>query len=555
MMISDWTQYKTIYDTVRVNKSYWPAIAAGPYFEWSMGQELRNAAQECPDKVALVDGQPDATKRRRWTYSQLLAEAEQCAYALLDKFKPGERVGIWASNRPEWIIAEYGCALAGLVIVTVNPGFKLSELEYEMRQADAVGLIMADENHGFGMLECAREVQSRVPTLRELIRFADWDKFINSGSKSVPLPDVQAFDPLFQLYTSGTTGEPKGAILHHMGMLNTEFHFGEFSGLGEDGVYVQGLPLFHIATGGLAVISCLTHRATLVILPDANAANFLDCIEKEGGTFLQIPPVVVNQMLALPGAKEKMKTIKAIGSMEYKRPTIDRIHQEVNPNIKIQTCFGQTEAHGLLVMSHADHTTEEMTINERAGKPFPYAELKVADPETGEILPLNEVGEICFRGFQNMLGYYNMPEQTEATLKADKWQHTGDLGSMDEEGWISVKGRLKDMVRRGSQNIYPREIEKILLEHPKVQNVIVLGMPHDELGEEVAAAVTPHSGDDMPTAQELFDFCKDRLTFYKCPRLWCITTSTLPYTLSGKAQKFVLRDVFLKGELDLERVG
>ena len=553
MQKSDWTQYKLIYDTIRVNKSYWPPIDFGPFYNWSVGQELLDAAAECPDKIALVDGVPDHTKRRRWTYAQLLADAEKVASALLDKFRPGERIGIWAANRPEWIIAEYGCALAGLVIIPLNPDYRERELEYEVQQSNAAGIICADEYQGFNMLDCALIVQKRIPSLREIIRFSEWNEFISSGSNSIPLPEVKPDDPLFQIYTSGTTGQPKGAILHHMGTLNTEFHFGEFCVLGEDGVFVQMLPLFLIATCGLAVFSCLTHRAQLVILPEDNIENLLDCIQQERGTMLQLPTVIINQILKIPGARDKMKTIRTIGSMEYKKTTIDQIHETIGENIAVLTGFGQTEAHGLLVMAHPNHSPEEMTKDSRAGKPFPRTEIAITDPLTHEILPLDTVGEISFRGFHNMLGYYNMPQQTAATIRPDGWQGTGDLGAMDEEGWISVKGRLKDMIRRGSQNIYPREVESLLLQHPKVENAIVLGMPSEEWGEEVTAVVTPVSIDDMPTALELYDFCHENMTYYKNPRLWCITTEALPHTPSGKAQKYGLRDAILAGDFTLER--
>lgn len=546
-------KHKDIYDTVRVTKSYWPGIISGKLYECSVGQVLRAAAQEVPDRIALVEGNPDPAKRRRWTYAQLLADAEKVASALLGKFKPGEHVAIWSNNSPEWVLLEYGCALAGLVLVTVNPAYKAREFEYVIKQSDAAGVFLADEYRGFNLLETAQKSKENLPALREIIRFSEFDSFMNSGSKSAAFPDVKPYDPFILMYTSGTTGAPKGALLHHMGMLNTDYYVGLFSRLGPDEAWVAPLPLFHISTCGLAVLGCLTHRAKLIIVPAPDIANILDCFDKEGGTYIQLPPVLLNAILSFPGrTKSQLRMLRTIGGMEFKAPTVELIYRELGSEIKYWICYGQTEAHGVLTEAHPDDSDEDIITT--AGRPFPWCELKIGDPETGEVLPLNTVGEIYYRGYQNMIGYYNMPEATAQTIEPDGWQHSGDIGTMDERGFVKVTGRLKDMIRRGGENIYPREIEGLLLEHPKVQNVVVLGMPSEQWGEEVAAVVTPHSTDDMPTPGELFEFCRANLTHFKTPRLWSITTRELPYTGAGKAQKFVIREIILNGEIEIERV-
>lgn len=548
-----WMEHKNIYDTVRVTKSYWPAIISGKFFECSIGQELRDAAQEVPDKIALVDGDPDPTKRRRWTFGQLLANAEKVASALLGKFKPGEHVAIWSNNSPEWILLYYGCALAGLVVVTVNPAYKAREVEYVLQQSDAVGVFLIDEYRGFNMLESAQQAKENLPALREIIRFAEFDAFMNSGSQSIALPDVKPRDPFIIMFTSGTTGQPKGALLHHMGLLNTDYYVGLFSRLGPEETWVAPLPLFHIATCGLAVLGCLTHRARLVIVPNPDIANILDCFDKEAGTYIQLPPVLLNAILAFPDrTKSQLRTLRIIGGMEFKAPTVELIYRELGSQIKYWICYGQTEAHGVLTETHPDDSDEDIITT--AGRPFPWCELKIVDSETGEIQPLNTVGEICYRGYLNMLGYYNKPEATAQTIEPDGWQHSGDIGTMDERGFVKVTGRLKDMIRRGGENIYPREVEGFLLEHPKIQNVVVLGMPSEQWGEEVAAVVTPHSAEDMPTPQELFEFCRANLTHFKVPRLWSVTTREMPYTGAGKAQKFVIRGFIQSGEIEIERV-
>lgn len=549
----DYREYISTYNNMQVTQSYWPSIKFGKLYDCSIGHELRTAAMEVPDRIALVEGHADGGKRRRWTYSELLAESERVASALLCRFQPGEHVALWSRNSAEWILMYYGCALAGLVVVTVNPAYKEQEFEYVMRQSDAVGLIMADEHRGFDMLAALQKIKPALPVLREVIRLANYEEFVSTGDPSIPFPNVDAQDPFIIMYTSGTTGVPKGALLYHSGLLNTNYYVGMFSQLGPNETWIAPLPLFHISTCGLAVLGCMTHRAKLVIMPVPDVVDILDCFEKEGGTYIQLPPVLLNSILSHPARTQShLKTLKTIGGMEFKPATVDLIYRELGTHIKYWICYGQTESHGVITETHPDDADNQ--ILNTAGRPFPWCELKIADRETGEILPLGEVGEVCFRGYQNMLGYYNMPEATAQTLESDGWQHSGDLGTMDERGFVKITGRLKDMIRRGGENIYPREVEGILLLHPKVQNAIVLGVPNEEWGEEVAAVITPHSAEESPTPKELFDFCRTKLSHFKVPRIWLVTLKDMPYTGAGKAQKFVIRDSILSGELVTERI-
>lgn len=542
-----YSDYKDIYDSVRVTKSIWPAIQLGKFFDNTIGDELRAAAKEFPDRTALVEGIPDSSKRRRWTYAQLLADAEKVASALLDKFEPGERVAIWSDNRPEWVILEYGCTLAGIIIVTLNIAYKAQEFEFAMKQSGVAGLFLTDEYRGFNLLETAQKAKENLPEFREIFRFAEFEAFMHSGRKSVTFPDIKPYDHLITMYTSGTTGVPKGAMIHHVGLMNAGYYFTEMGQL-EDGVYVSPLPLYHMGACGVAVMGCLTHRATLVITqPDP--ATILDCFEKEGGTFSLMPSILLDVVLAHPDrTKAQLQTLKNLCCMEMSPTMIERVKKELD-HVSLHNPFGQTESSGVMTLSHPGGSYETV------GPAFPGLSIKIVDPETGEIQPLNTSGEVLFRGYQNMIGYYNNPEANAKVFELDGWQHMGDICSMDEKGRLKVTGRMKEMIRRAGENIYPREIEGFLLKHPKVQNVIVLGVPSEQWGEEVAAVVTPYSFEDMPTPGELLEYCRANLAYFKAPRLYCFKAiGELPITLSGKFQKFIIRELFEKGEIQMERV-
>lgn len=542
-----YSDYKDIYDSVRVTKSIWPAIQVGKFLESTIGDELRAAAQEVPDRIALVEGISDSAKRRRWTYAQLLVDAEKVASALLDKFEPGERVAIWSDNRPEWVILEYGCALAGIIIVTVNIAYKAQEFEFVMQQSGVAGVFLTDEYRGFNLLETAQQAKENLPVLREIFRFAEFDAFMNSCSKSATFSDIQPYGHFVTLYTSGTTGVPKGAKIHHVGLMNAGYYFTEMAEL-EDGVYVSPLPLYHMGACGVAVMGCLTHRATLV-LSQPDPATIIDCFDKEGGTFSLMPSILLDGILSYPDrTKSQLRTLKNLVCMEMSPTMIERVKKELG-DISVHNPFGQTESSGVMSVSHPGNGYETV------GPAFPGLAIKIVNPETGEIQPLNTPGEVLFRGYQNMIGYYNLPEENARVFEPDGWQHTGDVCSMDESGRLKVTGRMKEMIRRGGENIYPLEVEGVLLRHPKVQSVIVVGVPNEQWGEEIAAVVTPKVFEDMPTPGELLEFCRANLAHFKAPRLYSFkATSELPITLSGKPQKFKIRQLIEKGNIKTERV-
>lgn len=538
-----------VYKTTRLTESYWPADTSKSLVNKSIGQVLRDVAAEVPDRLALVEGVADASRRRRWTYAQLLAESEKTASALLAKFKPGERVAIWADNIPEWVVMQFACAFSGVLPVTVNPANRIREIEYLLGQSEAAGVFLIEEYRGHNKLETVNEIRGKLPSLREVISFSKFEDFVKSNSSSnFTFPAVNPEDPYIINYTSGTTGFPKGAILTHNGVISCISFMAERADLDIGGVWVNVMPMFHIG-GSFASLGCVSRCATHVMAPAFDPVLFCKLIEEEKGTLSLLVPTMIEMVLDSPERKNyDLSTLKTIqsGASKVEPALIRRVKDELGCGMCI--AFGQTEAVSIS-LTHADDSPEDQS--ETLGQPYPHLEVKIANPETGEVRPIGAEGEICVRGYSVMTGYYKMPEASAKAVK-EGWLHTGDLGSMDERGFLKFTGRLKDMIVHGGENIYPAEIENLLREHPKVVNAAIVGIPHPKWGEEVAAIIIPKSLDDAPKPQELHDHCRAYLTHFKTPRIWA-NTNEFPYTATGKIQKFILKDLIVKGEVKTER--
>jgi len=541
-----------IYSNTNLRESYWAADTSRTLLQSTIGEELRKAASEFPDRLAMVEGILDESKRRRWTYTELLRDAERVASALLTRFKPGQHIAAWGDNIPEWVLVEYGCALAGMVLVTVNPAYKARELEYILKQSEAVAVFVIDEYRGFNTLEAAQNARRRLPLLQEVFRFAEFDAFMHSGDSSVTFPEVKPYDPAIIMYTSGTTGVQKGAMLHHMGNINANNFLSERAGLEEGGTWINPMPMFHIGSCGLPVFGCLMRRGTHILAPEFKPELILSLFEKEKGTIALLVPTMLEMILAFPGREKydlsSWKNVMSGASM-VEEQLCNRIYKELGCGVSI--LFGQTEMHGVVSATHREDSVEDQSST--LGQPMPHCEIKVVDPDTGKVVPVGEQGEFCYRGYQTMSEYFNMPQDTEEAIEPDGWFHSGDLGTMDHRGFLRLTGRLKEMIIRGGENIYPREVEQLILEHPKVKDVAVIGVPNQKWGEEVVAFVIPIDKDDPPTARELHEFCRANLTHFKTPRLWYFVPEFKNYTQTMKLQKFKLYDFAMKEGLEPER--
>jgi fatty-acyl-CoA synthase len=515
--------------------------------EMTFGDLLRSAAEQAPDRIALISGLPDPAMRRKWTYLELYNEAQRTARALLTRFKPGERVAVWAQNIPEWIMLEFGAGLAGMVLVTVNPGFRANELEYVLKQSRSAGIFVVNSFRSNPMLDTVHEVAPRCPELREIICFDDWSTFIAAGdSKRVELPIVKPGDAVMIQYTSGTTGFPKGALLHHRGLVNNGADTADRMGYGRGDVFITTMPLFH--TGGCVccVLGAVSKMATQVLVEAFDPGLVLEMFGTYRGNAMVGVPTMLVAMLEHPSfASTDLSSVKAIcsGGSTVPAALVTLFEQKLGAPFTI--VFGQTECSPVAAQTRTTDSVEDKA--KTIGLPLPNMETKIINPETGKPVAIGEVGEFCTRGYHVMLGYFEMPEATAAAIDPEGWLHTGDLCAMDARGYCTVEGRLKDMIIRGGENIYPRELEELLFRHPKVGEVAVIGLPHDKLGEEVAAFIRPAAGSTIDK-EELSAYMRAALAPHKTPKHWFLVTA-FPLTGSGKIQKFKLREAWVNGEV------
>ncbi|MGH9036249.1 MAG: AMP-binding protein [Acidimicrobiia bacterium] len=524
-----------------LTSSYWPADHSVEVAEMTVGDLLRSAAASTPDRVALVAGDSDPGSRRRLTYAALLDESERAACALLSRFAPGEHVAVWSPSLPQWEMLQMAAGLAGLVLVTVNPALRPREVEYILRQSQAAGIAVVREFRGNPLAGVVDEIRPGLPGLREVIAFEDWDGFVTTAAGDAALPAVHPGDPAMIQYTSGTTGAPKGALLSHRGVVNNARLFSRRFRLDECPVWVNPLPMFHVGGCVFSALGALWTGPTHVLVPAFDPALVLELIDSERGSFLPAVPTMLVAMLEHPDLEDRdVSSLRVVmsGGTTVPAELVKQVQARFGAAYGI--VFGQTETSGVITLSHPQDSVADTAGT--VGQPIEQTEVKVVDPETGATLPPDQVGELCVRGFGVMLGYYDMPEATTEAIDPDGWLHTGDLGSMDGRGYCRITGRLKDMIIRGGENIYPREIEDVLFTHPGVAEVAVVGVADPKWGEQVAAFVRP-AGAQPPGPDELRAFAQEHLAAHKVPRHWRFVDQ-LPVTASGKVQKFVLRQQF-----------
>ncbi len=530
-----------------LTESYWPADASTELLDTTLGALLREVAAAVPDRMALVTGDEDPARRRRWTYAQLLGDSERLARALLGHFEPGQRIAVYAPNCAEWVVLQHGASLAGLQLVPLNPAYKAAEVETILRGAGATGIFHTDRFRDNDVAAVVDQLSARIDGLRLTLPMAELEAFSASGDSDRPLPRVDPGDVLQIQFTSGTTGIPKGALLHHRGVINSSRFTALRAGFPDGGVWVNAMPMFHIAGAAVCRIGCLSRRGTFVLAPGFDAGGLLELIESESGNATLIVPTMILAMLGHESFRSRdltsLLTVLS-GAADVPAALVDRTTAEMGCRFSI--LFGQSEMNGVISQTHLADDVADQT--QTVGTPLPQLEVKIADPVDGSVVPIGQDGEICVRGYQAMLGYVGAPADTAATIDAEGWLHMGDLGTMDGRGYLRITGRLKDMIIRGGMNLYPREIENVLFEHPDVAQVSVVGMPDEQWGEIVAAAVLARDPERPPDPAALRAYCQERLARHKAPSQWYILDH-FPLTPTGKVQKFVLREWIATGAI------
>ncbi|MFF4499495.1 AMP-binding protein [Streptomyces sp. NPDC001401] len=532
-----------------VATSYWPGESGEELLDETVGSLLRRAAGQAPDTVALVEGVPEPAERRRWTYAELLDESERAARALLGRFSPGERVAVWANNIPEWVILELAAALAGITLVTVNPALREAELRHVLGHSRAAGVFLRREYRGNPMARTLADIRKDLPDLHTSVLFEDWAEFCAEGSPGRALPEVDASAPAQIQYTSGTTGLPKGVVLHHRGITNNaRISYVRTFGLCPGEAQLNPMPLFHTAGCVLATLATIDSLGTHVLPPYFDPGLMLELTESESCVAMGGVPTMLIAMLehpALPRTDLSSLRYMLSGGASVPPELVRRVEQAFG--VPMSIIYAQTEASPGITITRPDDTPDDRAHT--VGRPLPRAEVKIVDA-AGAVVPTGVTGELCTRGYHVMTGYLDAPDATAAAIDADGWLHTGDLASMDARGYCRIDGRLKDMIIRGGENIYPREIEQVLAEHPAVAEAAVVGVPDPVWGERVAAFIRLDPKGETVGEKELFDHVRAHLAPHKTPRTW-VFVDGFPLTGSGKIRKNVLREDYVAGRLPM----
>jgi fatty-acyl-CoA synthase len=531
----------TMYD-VNLTTSHFPAQNDAEIRDITVGDLLREIAAENQHAVAMVDIADNGDCGQTWTYAELLAQAQHLAEALTSRFEAGEKVVVWAPNIPQWIFMEYACGLAGLVLVTANPSFQVSELKYVLEQSGAVALFMVDEFRGNPMAEIAHQAISGNTALREVVNLENEDALYAIGERPAVLPDVQPDDAAQIQYTSGTTGFPKGAVLSHKNLVNNARLFCMRKQVGPHSVWANFMPLFHTAGCATGALGCLQAACKMLLIKRVDADVFARLIEEQGvTTCFAVPTMLFNLLDSLEKIPRDMSSLEVIttGGAPVPPDLVRRVRDRLGCHLL--SAFGQTEHSPMICLNPVEATLEQ--IVETAGQPLPWTEVSIRSPEDNQALPLGDVGEICARSYAVMIGYNDNPEATAAAIDRDGWLHTGDLGTMDAQGFVRVTGRVKDMIIRGGENHFPAEIEAVLVTHRQVAQVAVVGIPDKKWGEVIAAFILSDQSLDLV---DLRTHCRAHLSAQKTPSIW-VHVQNFPLTGSGKVQKFAIRDKFLAG--------
>jgi fatty-acyl-CoA synthase len=539
-----------------MTRSYVSGISHHPLLDRTIGAELDRVAAEHPDVEAVVALHQDI----RYSYAELHAAVEEAARALLALgVEKGDRVGMWSANRIEWLVVQYATAKAGAVLVNVNPAYRNHELRYALRQSGCSVLIAARAFRDTDYVAMIDTVRSDLPGLREVVLLdpgshpgtRSWTEFLDLAVRTdtAALRGREAMldidDAINIQYTSGTTGAPKGATLSHHNILNNGFFTGERMGLSTVDRVCLPVPFYHCFGMVLGNLACLTHAATVVLPAEAfDPAACLRAAESERCTAMYGVPTMFIAMLDEPGFDDADLTSLRTGIMagspcpvEVMKQVVSRMHMA-----EVTICYGMTETSPVSFQSTPEDDLEHRVST--VGAIHPFVEVKLVDPVSGLTVPRGERGELCTRGYLVMLGYWDDEQATRGSIDTARWMHSGDLAVMHDDGYVNIVGRIKDMIIRGGENVYPREVEEFLYTHPEIVDAQVVGIPDDRYGEAVAAWVVRRDGSSLD-ADGLRAFCKGQIASFKIPT-HVRFVEEFPMTVTGKIQKFRMRETMIE---------
>jgi fatty-acyl-CoA synthase len=525
-----------------------------PLLEETIGANLDRAIERFGEREALVS----CHQGIRYTYAELGAAVDELARALIGAgLRTGDRLGIWSPNGAEWTLVQYATARIGVILVNINPAYRTSELEYALTQSGCRMLIAAPAFKTSDYRAMFAEVGDRLPDLERAVflQGPDWDELlacaaaVDEGELTARSAGLDPGDPINIQYTSGTTGFPKGATLTHRNILNNGFFVGEYCRYTEEDRVCIPVPFYHCFGMVMGNLGATTHGSAMVIpAPGFDPEATLRACATERCTSLYGVPTMFIAQLDHPRFAEfdlsSLRTGIMAGSpcpVEVMKRVIELMHMT-----EVGICYGMTETSPVSTQTTFDDPVEKRVGS--VGRVHPHVEIKIADPDDRSTVALGRPGELCTRGYSVMAGYWNDPERTAEAIDSDGWMHTGDLATMDEAGYVNIVGRIKDLIIRGGENVYPREVEEFLYGHPDVADVQVIGVPDDRYGEELMAWVITRGGRPLD-ADALREFCQGRIAHYKIPR-YVKVVDAFPMTVTGKVQKFKMREQAI-GELGL----
>ena len=526
--------------------SYVHGASPVPLLGETIGENLRKTAMRAGDREALVV----PFQSFRVTYGEFWELTGRAARGLLARgVEKGDRVGIWSPNRYEWTVIQYATARIGAILVNINPAYKTAELEYVLNLSGVTFLILARAFRTSDYVSMLGEVRGHCPALNEALVIEDgWDALLRAadGASEAALATREAIlqfdDPINIQYTSGTTGFPKGATLSHHNILNNGYFIGETLAYTEEDRVCIPVPFYHCFGMVLGNLACTTHGACMIVPGEAyDPVAVMETVQAERCTSLYgVPTMFIGELDHPDFDRYDFSTLRTgimAGSpcpIEVMKKVQSKMHMT-----EVTICYGMTETSPVSTQSTTGDPLDKRVTT--TGRVHPHLEIKIVDPETGDVVPRGERGEFCTRGYSVMLGYWNDEAATRLAIDSGRWMHTGDLATMDDEGYLNIVGRIKDMIIRGGENIYPREIEEFLYAHPDVADVQVIGVPSRKYGEEVMAWVKVREG-AAPSEDELIKYCRNRIAAYKIPRYWKFVDE-YPMTVTGKIQKFKMREV------------
>ena len=538
-----------VLDTLDATLSHTRGETDPPLIEQTIGDNFDATVARFGDREALVD----VTQGKRWTYAALQADVDRLARALLAVgVATGDRVGIWAPNCSEWTLVQYATAKIGAILVNINPAYRAHELQYVLGQAGISTLVAAESFKSSNYRQMVDEVREEVPALGRVVYIgtSDWDELLARADEvsADELARVQAglknTDPINIQYTSGTTGFPKGATLSHRNILNNGFFVGELCDYTEADRVCIPVPFYHCFGMVMGNLACTTHGACMVIpAPGFDPAATLRATQDEKVTSLYGVPTMFIAEWNLPDFDSYDLSSVRTGIMAGSPCPAELMKKLIAAGIEEMTiCYGMTETSPVSTQNRTDDTFEQKVGT--VGRVGPHLEIKIADPVTGETLPRGQAGEFMTKGYSVMLGYWEQPDKTAEAIE-DGWMHTGDIGVMHDDGYVEITGRIKDMVIRGGENVYPREIEEFLYTHPDILDAQVIGVPDEKYGEELCAWIRMKDGATPLTAESLREFCTGQLAHYKIPR-YVEIVDEFPMTVTGKIRKVEMRETTAK---------